>query len=127
MQKSICVVPSTSFTFSGLERNFCGSPSGTHQTWQHPSPGGVQPFPAFFPLSLLCSLSFESPLSSLPWHTEMNPKGKSVSISGVLFWLCSWLPFCLLVVGREGKDFKPRYVLVQMRYTEARRCFRNNM
>lgn len=29
---------------------------------------------------------------------------------GKLFLLCSWLPFYLTIVGKEGKDFKPMYV-----------------
>lgn len=98
------MVPSTSITFSGLEWSFYGSPSGTHQTRQYPSPGCFQPFPVFFPLSLLCSPTFESLLSSLLWHTEMNPKDNVVTLvdtEGVLVWLCSWSPSCLTVVGRR--------------------------
>ena len=111
VQKSTWVVPSTSITFSGLEHSFYGSASGTHQTWQHPSPGSIQPFPVFFPHPLLCSPSSESHLALLPWHTEMNPKGNaitSVGFKGMLVYLCFWLPYYLIVVAGEGKDFKAR-------------------
>lgn len=71
-------------TFSVLQQSYYGSPSGTYQTWQHPSPFFSQPFPVFFPHSLLCSPSFESPLALLQWHAERNPKGNTV-ISGSWF------------------------------------------